>query len=51
MYIVLETFWQDNICIITDEQGDTKLFDTKEEAEKEAKELQQGLVVEVHPKA
>lgn len=47
MYIVLETFWTDNVYVVVNEEGETKLFDTKEEAEQEASELQRGLVVDL----
>ena len=51
MYIVLETFWQEDIYISKDENGNTLLFDDKEKAEEAARNLQQGIVVEVNPKA
>lgn len=47
MYIVLETCWEENIYVVSNEYGETKIFDTKEEAEKEAADLQKGLVVEI----
>ena len=47
MYIILETFWKNNIYVVDDEQGNTLIFNTKEEAEKEAADLQKGLVVEI----
>ncbi len=48
MYIVIETFDPYWPCIVSDpETGAPKLFDTKEEAEDEAAECQDGLVVEL----
>ena len=47
MYIVIETFDKVFPYIVTDEDGMRLVFDTKEEAEEEAEELQLGIVVEI----
>jgi hypothetical protein len=50
-YVVLEAGWSnvDDLYprIVTDEEGKVMKFETKEEAERCAKECQLGLVVEV----
>jgi hypothetical protein len=48
MFIVLETFWLDDITICSDVDGRVLLFDTREEAEEYASEnCQHGQVVEI----
>ena len=47
MYIVIETFDPIYSSIVTNEDGETKLFDTKAEAQAEADECQDGKVVEL----
>lgn len=48
MFIVLETFGGlPYITIITDEEGNNKGFDTFDEAQREADECQDGIVVEI----
>ena len=48
MYIVIEKFGGGEYAIIaTDEQGNNLVFETREEAEAEARECQDGLVVEL----
>lgn len=47
MYIVLEAYWEDSINVITDENGYTLLFDSHQEAEEAALELQRGIVVKI----
>lgn len=49
MYVILETMWEDSIQVISNEDGRTLLFDSKKKAEKEAENLQKGIVVEVYP--
>lgn len=46
MYIVIEKFggWQ-YAAIVTNEDGEVKVFDTKEEAQAEANECQNGIVI------
>ena len=45
-FIVIEKFNGD-FAIVTDEDGETKVFDTKAEAQTEADDCQDGQVVEV----
>lgn len=45
MYIVIEKFDIEYPTIVTDEDGFPKLFDTREEAQTEANDCQDGLVV------
>ena len=48
MYIVIERFDAEYPTIVVDEEsGMPKLFDTREEAQTEADECQDGLVVEI----
>jgi len=48
MYIVIEKFGgAEYAIIVTDEEGNTKVFNTKEEAQLEADDCQDGLVVEL----
>ena len=47
-YIVIETFGGPEYAIIvTDTDGNNLVFDTREEAEAEAADCQDGLVVEI----
>jgi hypothetical protein len=48
MYIVIETFGGPQYAIIaTDQDGNNLVFETREEAETEANDCQDGLVVEL----
>lgn len=48
MYIVIETHGgAEYASIVTDEDGHNKVFDTKEEAQEECDELQDGIIVEI----
>lgn len=50
MYLVIETFGGlENAAIVTDQDGNNKVFHTKEDAQKEADECQNGLVVSEYP--
>lgn len=48
MYIVIETHggWQ-YASIVTDENGDNKVFDTLDEAQAEADNCQDGIVIPI----
>jgi len=47
-YIVIERFFNlEDSCIVTDEDGLVKVFDSYEEAKKESGDCQNGIVVEV----
>jgi hypothetical protein len=46
MYIVIETFDRTFPTIVCDEDGYPLIFDTEEEAQAEADDLQLGIVVE-----
>jgi hypothetical protein len=47
-YIVIETFGGPEYAIIvTDEDGSNKVFDTKEEAQIEADDCQDGIILEL----
>lgn len=46
-YVVIETFDKMFPYIVSDEDGMPYVFDTINEANKEADELQQGIVVEI----
>lgn len=47
MFIVIETFDPTFPSIATNEDGYPLLFDTEKEAQKEADDLQMGIVVEI----
>ena len=47
MFIVIDTFDSDFPQIVCSETGMPLLFDTKEEAQKEADECQKAIVVEI----
>lgn len=48
MFIVIEIHGGAQYAtIVTDENGQNKIFDTNEEAQKEANECQHGIIVEV----
>ncbi len=48
-YIVIELFGGATYAsIVTDEDGNNQVFETFDEAEKEAADCQDGLIVEVH---
>lgn len=48
MYIVIEAFGgPEYAAIVTDEEGNNKVFETPEEAQEEADECQNGIVVEL----
>ena len=48
MFIVIETFGgAENAAIVTDFEGNNKVFDTKKEAEHEAAECQAAIIVEI----
>lgn len=48
MYIVIETLGgAEYATIVTTEDGDNKVFNTREEAQEEADECQSGLVVRI----
>lgn len=48
-YIILETYGgADYAIVVMDEDGNNKVFDSLEEAKKEASECQSGLVVEIN---
>lgn len=47
MFIVIDTFDLDFPYIVSSETGMPLLFDTKEEAQKEADECQEAIVVEI----
>lgn len=47
-YIIIEKFGGADYAIVcTDENGNNKVFDTVEEAEIEANECQDGIVIEI----
>jgi hypothetical protein len=47
-YIVIETFGGGEYAfIVTDEKGNNLVFETKEEAEKEVDDCQDGLIVNI----
>jgi len=47
-YIIIETFGgAEYAIIVTDENGDNKVFDNKGKAEAEAADCQDGIVVEL----
>jgi len=45
-FIVIDLFDKDFPNIVTDENGVPKIFDTREEAETEAEDTQDGMVIE-----
>lgn len=48
MYVVIEKFGgAEYAAIVTDEEGNNKVFDTFEEAQAEADDCQDGIVVEL----
>lgn len=47
MFIVVETFPVENSMVVTNEDGETMIFDTREEAQAEADDCQRGVVVEI----
>jgi len=47
VYVVLETAWEENTCVVVDEEGNTKLFYSQKDADVEAEECQQGQVVRI----
>ena len=48
-YIVIETFDYNFPTIVTDENGMPKMYNDLNEAEKEARECQRGMVVPLEP--
>lgn len=48
MFIVIEKFGGPEYAIIvTDEEGNNKIFDTEEEAQAEVEDCQDGIVLEI----
>lgn len=45
-FIVIDLFDKDFPCIVSNEEGMPKIFETREEAEKEAEDCQDGVVFE-----
>lgn len=49
MYIIIEKFGgAEYAIIVTDEEGNNKVFTTKKVAQKEANDCQDGIVVEIN---
>ena len=47
MFVVLETYPVALTSVVTDDSGETKVFDTFDDADDEASECQRGIVVRI----